>query len=137
MNGLERAEKLFGTMGTFFLATMREDGTPDVRAISAVKADGLRTIWMISGGDCVKAGELAANPRCMIYATTMDDDADYAEVRLWGRCEILSDAATIDSVWLDGYAAYFPAGKNDPNVRIFRFTTENGYFTTQEGRVEI
>ena len=137
MNGLERAEKLFDTMGAFFLATLRKDGTPDVRAISAVKADGLRTIWMISGDGTNKATEVAANPRCMIYATTMDDDADYAEVRLWGRCDILRDAATIDSIWLDVYDAYFPAGKNDPNVRVFRFTTESGYFTTQEGRVEI
>ena len=137
MSGLARAEKLLGTMGTFFLATLRGDGTPDVRAISAVKAEGLKRIWMISGDDNSKAGELAADPRCMIYATTMDDDADYAEVRLWGRCEILSDEATINSVWHDAYEAYFPQGKRDPKVRVFLFTTDSGYVTTQAGREEV
>lgn len=137
MSALTQAEKLLGTMGTFFLATLREDGMPDVRAISAVKADGFKRIWMISGEDSSKAGELAVDPRCMIYATTMDDDADYAEVRLWGRCEILADETTIDSVWHDAYEAYFPQGKRDPKVRVIRFTTDSGYITTQAGREEV
>ena len=118
--------KLFQEMSNIFLATLREDGTPDVRAISVVKSDGYRTIWMISGAHEKKARELTRDPRSMVYATTMDDDEAYAEARLWGTTELLSDRETIDAVWNDIYLRYFPGGKDDPGLRIYKFSATSG-----------
>ena len=134
---MENAKKLLEKMGNIFLITFKEDGMPDARAVSAVKADGFKTIRMLSHASAVKTKEIERDPRCMIYATAMDDDADYAELRLWGRTEILSGREEIDAVWNDAYAAYFPRGKDDPEVRVLKFTTESGQLGTLEGPVAL
>lgn len=126
MSTIEMGKKLLAEMANICLVTLREDGTPNMRTISAVKSDGYKTVWMLSGPQDRKAREIAHDPRCMIYATTLDDDAAYAEIRLWGTVEILSDPEAIDFVWNDLYDRYFPGGKNDPDVRVYKFTTTSG-----------
>jgi len=133
----EKAERLLRPMETIYLATLTADGLPDVRAISAVKSEGLGTIWMVSGADAPKTKELERNPACMIYATEMEDDQDYVELRLWGTVAVLSDAASRDEAWNDVYREYFPGGKDDENMRALKFTASRGWVTTLEGREEM
>lgn len=137
MNAQENAKKLLDAMGTVFLVTMRDDGTPDARAMSAVHVEGFKTIYMITGAQATKTEELQKKPACMIYATALQDDAEYAELRLWGRVDVLSDRALLDEVWQDCYVDYFPKGKDDPNVRVLKFTTEQGLLGSLEGSVAL
>jgi general stress protein 26 len=135
LNPEECIDKLLADMSTVFLATLREDGTPDVRAISVVRSDGFKTIWMISGALDKKTRELESDPRCMIYAATLGGGCDeHAELRLWGIATVMNDPATVESVWNDVYDDFFSeGGKQDPTVRILKFTASSGEYTTQHG----
>lgn len=132
MNAKEKAEKLLSGMSTIFLATNGEEGYPDVRALSALKSEGLKTVWMLTGeveGEH-KVAELRRNPKCMIYSTAMEDDQDYIELRLFGTVEILTDEASRSAVWRDDYLRYFPEGKDSPLIRILKFTASSGQIQT-------
>ena len=136
MESKERAAKLLGEMCTIYLATLRKDGLPDVRAISATKAEGLKTIWMISGQEEKKSKELAKNPNCTIYTTAMQDDEHYVELRLWGTAELLTDTVSRQTAWHDAYYDYFK-DINDPIIQVIKFTTKTGTITTEKGMEEI
>ena len=130
MSAKERAKELLAPMGTVFLATNGDDGRPNVRAMSVTKCDGLKTVWMISGISSGKSKELLKDPNCTLYATKMDDTADYLELRLRGSIELLDDAESRAAVWHDAYNAYFPGGKSDPELRVLKFTADSGTLQT-------
>jgi general stress protein 26 len=135
MDASERVRVLLGRRCTVYLATLREDGLPHVRAISVMKSEGLRTVWMITNSSDDKVRELEHDPRCMIYATTVGDDPDFAELRLWGKIEISDDTNAINDIWDDIYDSFFQdGGRNDPSVRVLKFEASSGVVTTQFGR---
>lgn len=133
MSVKERAEKLLASMGTTFLATHGPDGHPNVRALSVLKYEGLKTAWFMTGDSCDKIKELQKNPKCMVYATTMEDNKDYTELRLWGTVEILNDVETRSALWREEYSCYFPQGKDDPTLRVLKFTASSGAIQSSEG----
>ncbi len=120
----EDAARLLNWERPIILVTNSDDG-PDARAISAVKHDGIKTVWMVTGKSSDKFRELSKDPHCLIYATDSDDTGDYLELRLRGTIELLDDAESRATVWRDEYACYFPAGKDDPNLCVLKFTTDS------------
>lgn len=136
MGSKERAKKLLGEMCTIYLATLKDDGLPDVRAISATKSEGLETIWMISGQEERKSKELTKNPNCMVYTTAMQDDEHYVELRLWGTAELLTDTASRQTAWHEAYNDYFK-DINDPTIQVIKFTAKTGTITTEKRMEEI
>jgi general stress protein 26 len=129
--------KLLAYPKPVFLVTLGEDGRPDMRAISAVKVDSLKSIWMLTGKNSDKYKELVKNPECMLYATELEDCAGYMELRLWGRVEILDDAASRAAVWRDDYLHYFPGWQDDPSICVLKFTANSGVLQTQAGKEKI
>ncbi len=137
MDENEAAERLFKPGCTVFLVTSREDGLPDARAMAMVGRDGLNTIWMLTGKCSDKYRELCREPRCLLYATAMEDGADYLEVRLWGSMELLDDAEARALAWRDDYLCYFPGGKDDPNLCVLKFSATSGTVQTPAGKREL
>ena len=137
MNKQEEAQKLLGPEKAIFLITIGEDGRQDARAMAAVKAEGLKTIWMMTCKLSEKYRQLSKNPDCLIYATALEDNQDYLELRLWGRVELFDDAETKARTWHDEYTVYFPGGKDDPNLGVLKFTATSGTLQTQEGKQKL
>ncbi len=73
----------------------------------------------------------------MIYATAMEDDQDYLELRLWGRMELLDDAESRNLAWRDEYSAYFPQGKDDLDLCVLKFTADSGTLQTLAGKEKL
>lgn len=137
MQAQEKAQKLLTQMSTIFLVTLKDDGFPNARAISATKAQDIKTIYMISGLSNPKSTELKKNPHCMIYTTTLDDNCDYVELRLWGKAELLTDMPSREYAWNNAYNEYFKQGINDPELCVIKFTTDHAQITTPEGTQHI
>jgi len=137
MSEQNEAVRLLDPEKVTYLVTTGEDGRPDVRAMAIIEAEGLKTIWMITGKCSDKYRQLSKNPDCLIYSTELEDTASYQELRLWGRMELLDDAESINRVWRDDYAAYFPEGKNDPNLCVLKFTANCGVLQTPAGKSKL
>lgn len=119
---------------TTFLVTAGDNGRPDVRAMSLVESEGLKTIWMLTGKCSDKYRELSGNPQCLVYATELEDTENYLELRLWGSIELLDDAASRARAWRDDYQCYFPAGKDDSNLCVLKFTAASGALQTRAAK---
>ncbi len=137
MSKQEEAQRLLEPGKPVILATIGEGGRPDARAMAPVRAEGLKTIWMLTCKLSDKYRELASNPECMLYATDLEDTANYLELRLWGRMELLDDAASRALAWRDEYVCYFPGGRDDPNLGVLKFTTGSGTLQTQAGKEKL
>ncbi|UQZ90404.1 hypothetical protein C4J81_14790 [Deltaproteobacteria bacterium Smac51] len=137
MSKLKEVERLLGPDKPTFLITTGEDGRPDARAMAVIETEGLKTLWMMTGKQCDKFKQLSREPKCLIYATDFEDDQEYQELRLWGRMELLDDAASKERVWRDYYKCYFPGGKDDPNLCVLKFTADSGMLQTKAGKEKL
>ena len=137
MSKQQEAQRLLVPEKAVFLVTIGEDGRPDTRAMAVVETEGLKTIWMMTGKSSDKYRQLLKNPNCMLYATEMEDDANYLELRLWGRMELLDDAASRARAWRDQYLHYFPAGQGDPGLVVLKFTADTGVLQTLGGKEKV
>lgn len=137
MSRQDDAIKLLGPEKAAFLITIDAEGRPDARAMAVTASEGLKTIWMMTCKQSDKYRQLSGNPKCMIYATEMEDDVNYLELRLWGRVELPDDAETKKRLWRDDYLPYFPGGQDDPNLGLLKFTTEAGSLQTPTGKEKL
>lgn len=137
MSRQDEAQRLLGPEKAAFLITIDENGRPDARAMAVAAAEGLKTLWMMTCKLSDKYRQLSKNPQCMIYATEMEDDVNYLELRLWGRMEFSDEAEIKNRLWRDDYLPYFPGGKDDPNLGLLKFTTEAGSLQTPTGKEKL
>jgi Uncharacterized stress protein (general stress protein 26) len=137
MSRQEDAKKLLGLEKPAFLITTDEDGRPDARAMAVMETEGLKILWMMTCKESDKYRQLSKNPQCMIYATEMEDNVNYLELRLWGRVELPDNAETKNRLWRDDYLPYFPGGKEDPNLGLLKFVTEAGSVQTPTGKEKL
>lgn len=87
------------TRATYWLATVRRDGSPHVMPILAVWVDG--SLFFCTGGGTVKAKNLAREPRCAITV-----EQEPLDLVLEGIAETTRDAATLQRV-ADTYASVY------------------------------
>ena len=137
MSNVQEAKRLLTQDKAIFLVTVGEDGRPDTRAMAAVEAEEIKTIWMMTGKCSGKYQQLLKNQNCMIYATDLEDGQNYLELRLWGKIEILDDPESRARAWRDDYTVYFSEGQSDPNLCVLKFTADSGTIQTQTGKEKL
>ena len=76
------------------LATVDEAGQPRLRPVSPVRVDGF-TIYVANLRSYGKTRELAGNPRCELCYL----DEHHDQVRITGKAEVVTDAATLGAIW--------------------------------------
>jgi len=87
------------TRATYWLATVRRDGSPHVMPILAVWVDG--RLFFCTGGGTLKARNLAREPRCVITV-----EQEPLDLVVEGVAEITRDAATLQRV-AEAYASVY------------------------------
>ena len=132
-NVQESAQRLLKETGTVFLATMGDNDLPDVRAMAIAKAEGLKTVWMLTSTPSEKITQLNSNVACMLYAHTFGQSHDPLELRLWGNAEVLNDPKELRVLWRDEMRVYFARGLQDPHIRIIKFTANYVKVSTLSG----
>ena len=76
-----------------------------------------------------KVEELRANPNAQVVAQHEND----SWLSLSGQVEILNDRARVEELWQEPYRAWFPNGKDDPDLRVLAFRAERGEYWDQRG----
>ena len=88
-----------------------------------LKDDGL--LWFFTGKNSGKIAEIKADSHVSLgYA---DPDSN-TYVAVCGRATLVTDQAKIDELWHEMLKAWFPEGKNDPNIALLKVTPESGEF---------
>ena len=100
-------------------------------SVQEVDADG--TIWFFSAADSDHNADLKKDSRAqLIFAKP--SDSEY--LSLAGKMKIWDDHEKVGELWNKFAEAWFPEGKNDPNLSLLRFRPEEGQFwDTKNGKI--
>lgn len=122
------SEQLFEVIDDIQIAmmtTVESDGSLHTRPMANQKADRQGAIWFFTEKSGAVVRNLKANPRVSLgYAGS----GAYAAVTGTGR--MVDDRRKIDELWNAGVEAWFPKGKDDPDLTLVRVDPELGEFWT-------
>ncbi len=87
------------------------------------KFDG--ALYFFTGISSPKVEEIRANPQVLLTYANPDKQS---YVSLSGQATVERDRAKIDELWTKEIEAWFPDGKDDPNLTLIRFDAEEAEF---------
>jgi general stress protein 26 len=103
------------------------------RPMSVQKVCDQGNFWFLSPGDSDKNQEIAADSRVQLF---ISNTSNYEFLSVYGKATITRDRQKIDEFWKDIDKAWFPEGKDDPNITIIKVTPEEGfYWDTKAGKL--
>jgi general stress protein 26 len=101
------------------------DGRPWIKAMLKLETEGLTTFWFSTNTSSSRVGQFREDPRASIYFV---DPGDYRGLLLLGEMEVLTDRASRERLWRDGFEIYYPGGIDDPDYAVLRFTATSGNY---------
>lgn len=110
----ERLAKLMKKIDIAMLTTVGKGGRLASRPLSTQSAtyDGER-VWFFTEGDSPKVAEIRRQPNVNVAYASKDANT-YLSVA--GEARISRDRSRIEQFWNDAMKAFFPKGKDDPNL---------------------
>jgi general stress protein 26 len=123
----EAVEKLGALAGEirFCMYTTLDSGKIASRPMTTLDIDGKGDIWFFAGRDTLAGKE--ANWRenvTLIYA----DPGKNSYLSVSGQSSVVEDEAKKEELWNVMSKAWFPGGKNDPNLVMIRVSTEEASY---------
>lgn len=105
------------------LTTVEAGGSLHSRPMANQAADQQGSVWFFTERDGGVARNVEANPRVSLgYA------GSGAYVAVSGRGKMVDDRAKIDELWSEQVKAWFPKGKDDPDLVLLRVDPEIGEY---------
>ena len=106
--------KLLEDIDIAMLTTVGSDGFLVSRPLSTQKSsfDG-RRVWFFTEADSPKIAEVKRHPKVNLAYASKEKNT---YVSLAGVASVNRDRALIEQFWNDALKAFFPKGKNDPNL---------------------
>lgn len=111
---VKRIGELLKKIDIAMLTTTGKGGYLMSRPLStqAAQFDG-RRVWFFTEADSPKIGEIRRNPKVnLAYASKGKN----VYISMTGSARVNRDRAVIDTLWNDAMKAFFPKGKDDPNL---------------------
>jgi general stress protein 26 len=105
------------------LTTTEVDGSLRTRPMANQRADEDGAIWFFTEKDGSVIRNVEANP-----ALSLGYASSGAYVAITGRGEMVDDQARIDELWSEDVKAWFPKGKDDPNLTLLKVDPDIGEY---------
>lgn len=118
--------KLLENIDIAMLTTVGANGYLVSRPLSTQQAqfDGKR-VWFFTEADSPKIDEIRRHPKVNLAYASKDKNT---YVSLAGDARISRDQAKIDELWNDAMKAFFPKGRNDPNLVLLEVTVRTAEY---------
>lgn len=114
----DQLRKLMKGIDIAMFTTIGEDGFPVSRPLSTQDADfDGKSVWFFVRRNSAKVREIGRQPRVNVAYASQDRNV-YLSVA--GTASITDDPALIDRFWSDAYKAFFPGGRDDPQLVLIR-----------------
>ena len=127
MSGNESEIKLYDLIDDIeiaMLTTIEANGGLHTRPMANQEADENGDIWFFTDRTTSVAKNVRANPKLSLGYS----NASNTYVAVTGTGRIVDDCARMDELWSDELKAWFPKGKDDPNLTLLCVTPERGEF---------
>jgi general stress protein 26 len=99
------------------LTTFHEDGTLRSRPMATQQMEFDGDLWFLTYADSPKVGEVQKDQQVNLSYAAPDDNR-YVSVS--GTAQLVRDRQKIDELWNPFYKAWFPNGKDDPNIALLK-----------------
>jgi general stress protein 26 len=124
----EGAQKLYSLIKGVkicMMTTVEPDGSLHSRPMYNQDADEAGDLWFFTRLSSPKVTEISKDGQVNL-AFSNPDKQDYVSVS--GRAEIVRERAKIDEKWSAPLKAWFPDGKDDPQIALIRVHPEKGEY---------
>ena len=111
--------------GKMCLFCTKENGKLESRPMSAAQVDELGDIWFFSEKSSDKNRQVQAEPE--VYLMFIESGKQHY-LSLTTEVEIVDDQHKVDELWNDFMKAWFPGGKQDPEISLLRASVVNGHY---------
>ncbi|MDB5261599.1 MAG: ral stress protein [Adhaeribacter sp.] len=112
---------------TAMLVTAESDGTLRARPMQTLKFEG-NYLWFLTSSDSAKSQEIRNESHVNL---TYAQESDKLYVSVSGIATISRDRQKIEELWSAPFKAWFPEGKEDPNIVVLRVEiTQAEYWDT-------
>ncbi|AQG78584.1 pyridoxamine 5'-phosphate oxidase family protein [Spirosoma montaniterrae] len=118
---LEKVRKMVGDIRIAMMTTVNDEGQLMSRPMAALEMDEDATIWFFTQKTSPKVAQIEQHERQVNLAFVNVSDADYVSIS--GTADEIDDRAKIDELWNPQAKAWFPNGKDDPNLTLLRVHT--------------
>lgn len=128
---LERVRELIHAVGVAMTTTIN-DGQLTSRPMLPLQLEGDQSVYFLTHESSEKVRQLSADAR--VNLALVGTNGEYLSIS--GRAELSKNAALIEALWHPTYRAWFPAGRDDPDMVVLRVTIEHAdYWETPTSRV--
>ncbi|GAB3197532.1 general stress protein 26 [Pontibacter aydingkolensis] len=108
------------------MTTIDDDGSLRSRPMRTQKAATDGVLWFFTGYESGKSHEIKDNDAHVNLSYAEPDDELYVSVS--GRATLTRDKQKIDELWNPTLKAWFPNGKDDPNVGLIKVTIDKAEY---------
>ncbi|MDX5482573.1 MAG: pyridoxamine 5'-phosphate oxidase family protein [Hymenobacteraceae bacterium] len=107
------------------MTTMDDDGSLRSRPMQTpeVKADG--ALWFFTGYESGKSHEIKNDSHVNL---SYSKPSDNLYVSVSGRASLSRDRQKIEELWSPAMKAWFPEGKDDPNIGLIKVTIDKAEY---------
>jgi general stress protein 26 len=95
------------------------------RPMSAMETDEHGNIWFFSAKSSDKNLHIQADPRVQLF---FSHPASSEFLSVYGSASITTDPEKIDKYWSSIIKAWFPEGKDDPELTLLKVAPEEAYY---------
>ena len=111
---------------TFCMFCTKVTGMPfQTRPMATTDVDDEGNLWFFSGKDSNKNYEVKTDDHVqLIYAKGSNSHF----LSISGKAKIIADRKKIDELWNPLVKAWFPGGKDDPDLRLIKVIPDEAYY---------
>jgi general stress protein 26 len=118
---IDQAKDIISHSNTCLVGTIREDGYPNIKAMTNRKHENLKTMWFATDTSSRRTQQIRKDNRACVYCL---DTGHSRGLMLVGYMEIFQDMDSKRMLWIDGEEQYRPLGVDDPEYSVLRFTAK-------------
>jgi general stress protein 26 len=101
------------------MTTIHEDGTLRSRPMATQDLEFDGVLWFFTLENAPKVGDVQEHPQVNLSYVKPDDER---YVSISGTAQLVRDKQKIDELWKPFLKAWFPNGKDDPNLALLKVT---------------
>ncbi len=124
-NDVKKLGELIKDIRIAMLTTVDEDGSLRSRPMATQDAEFDGVLWFMVGADSAKVHEIEQDRQVNV---SFADPDDQRYVSVSGTAQLVRDRQKIDEFWNPFNKAWFPEGKDDPNIALLRVNVDKAEY---------
>lgn len=120
-----KLQSLINDIGTCLFFTNTKTGIHNTRPMAVIEVDMNGNLWFFTNQQSAKVKDIEKDSHVhLVFANPSKDS--YLDLR--GRASIEQDRKSIEDKWNPIIKAWFPEGKNDPDLCLIKVKTDEAHY---------